>query len=77
VFQSSPKKTLLTHTGSNPVLTAKLKTMEKLKKYYPFWLGVLVLIALNGYEIFRQAPSIAMLIMYLVGYFKLTKLHDK
>ena len=50
--------------------------MEKIKKYYPFWLGLLFLIGLNGIEIIRQAPSMGMLIMYLVGYFKLTKLHD-
>lgn len=50
--------------------------MEKIKKYYPFWLGFLVFIALNGFQIIREAPSIGMLIMYLIGYFKLTKLHD-
>lgn len=49
--------------------------MEKFKKYYPFWLGLLFFIALNGIEIIRQAPSMGMLIMYLVGYFKLTKFH--
>jgi len=50
--------------------------MEKIKKYYPFWLGLLVFITLNGFEIIRGAPSMGMLIMYLIGYFKLTKLHD-
>jgi hypothetical protein len=50
--------------------------MEKIKKYYPFWLGLLIFIILNGYEIIREAPSSGMLIMYLIGYFKLTKLHD-
>jgi hypothetical protein len=50
--------------------------MEKIKKYYPFWLGLLVLIFLNGIEIIRIAPSTGMLIMYLIGYFQLTKLHD-
>jgi hypothetical protein len=50
--------------------------MEKIKKYYPFWLGLLVFIALNGFEIIREAPSMGMLIMYLIGYFKLTKLHN-
>ena len=50
--------------------------MEKIKKYYPFWLGLLVFISLNGIELIREAPSIGMLIMYLIGYFKLTKLHD-
>jgi hypothetical protein len=50
--------------------------MEKIKKYYPFWLGVLVCIFLNGNEIIREAPSIGMLLMYLIGFFKWTKLHD-
>ena len=50
--------------------------MEKIKKYYPFWLGVLVCISINGYEIIRDAPSIGMLLMYLIGFFKWTKLHD-
>ena len=50
--------------------------MEKIKKYYPFWLGLLVFIILNGFEIIRSAPSTGMLIMYLIGYFKLTKLHE-
>jgi hypothetical protein len=50
--------------------------MEKIKKYYPFWLGLLVFITLNGFEIIREAPSMGMLIMYLIGYFKLTKLHN-
>ena len=50
--------------------------MEKIKKYYPFWLGLIVFIILNGIEIIREAPSMGMLIMYLIGYFKLTKLHN-
>jgi hypothetical protein len=50
--------------------------MEKIKKYYPFWLGLIVFIFLNGIEIIRHAPSVGMLIMYLIGYFKLTKLHE-
>jgi len=50
--------------------------MKIVKKYYPFWLGLLVFIILNGFEIIRSAPSIGMLIMYLIGYFKLTKLHN-
>jgi hypothetical protein len=50
--------------------------MEKIKKYYPFWLGLLFLIFINGFESIRQAPSVGMIIMYLVGYFQLTKLHN-
>lgn len=50
--------------------------MDKVKKYYPFWLGLLVLVILNSYPIFREAPSIGMMLMYIIGYFKLTKLHD-
>jgi len=57
-------------------MTTKQNEMEKIKKYYPFWLGLLVFIALNGFEIIREAPSMGMLIMYLIGYFKLTKLHN-
>jgi len=51
--------------------------MNKLKvlffKYYPFWLGLLVLVGLNGYTELRAHPSIPMLIIYIIGYFKLTK----
>lgn len=50
-----------------------LGVVKYFKPYYPFWLGILVWIALNGFEIIREAPSIGMLIMYLLGYFK-TKL---
>ena len=49
--------------------------MNTIKKYYPFWIGLLFLIILNSFEIIRDAPSIGMIIMYLVGYFNLTKLH--
>jgi hypothetical protein len=50
--------------------------MQIIKKYYPFWLGLLVFILLNASPLIRQAPSVGMLIMYLIGYFKLTKLDD-
>lgn len=49
--------------------------MKTFLKYYPFWLGLLVLVILNSYPIIRQAPSTGMIIMYLVGYFQLTKFH--
>ena len=48
--------------------------MSKIKKYYPFWLGLLIFIVLNGIPIMREAPSIFSLLMYIIGYFKLTKL---
>jgi succinate-acetate transporter protein len=51
-------------------------TMKTFLKYYPFWLGLLVLIILNSFSIIRQAPSMGMIIMYLIGYFQLTKIHD-
>ncbi len=62
--------------GSTPAWGTSNKVMEKIKKYYPFWLGLIVFIFLNGIEIIRHAPSVGMLIMYLIGYFKLTKLHE-
>jgi hypothetical protein len=49
--------------------------MKTIKKYYPFWLGIICLILINGIPIFREAPSIGMILMYLIGYFKWTKLH--
>jgi hypothetical protein len=48
---------------------------NKFLKYYPFWLGLIVLIFINGIPILREAPSFAMILMYIIGYFKLTKLH--
>lgn len=50
--------------------------MKTLKKYYPFWLGLLTLLILNFFEIIKQDPITGMIIMYLVGYFRLTKLHN-
>ncbi len=49
---------------------------KTLLKYYPFWLGLIVLIILNSYPIIRQAPSVGMLLMYIIGYFKVTKFHN-
>ncbi len=57
-------------------LILKFATMDKIKKYYPFWLGLLVFIILNSFEVIRQAPSLGMLFMYIIGYFRLTKIHD-
>lgn len=50
--------------------------MKIFLQYYPFWLGIFFLILLNGISIMRELPSIPMMIMYLIGYFKLTKLHN-
>ncbi len=49
---------------------------EKIKKYYPFWLGIVALISINGITVFREAPSIGMFIMYIIGYFKLTNFNE-
>jgi hypothetical protein len=51
------------------------KMKQKFLKYYPFWLGIIVLIGINGYPILRQYPSIPMLFMFLIGWFRFTKIH--
>jgi hypothetical protein len=48
--------------------------LEWLKKYHAFWLGIICLIIINGTPIFREAPSMGMLFMFLIGFFKWTKL---
>lgn len=53
--------------------------LEWLKKYHAFWLGISCLIIINqikinGIQIFREAPSVGMLFMFLIGFFKWTKL---
>jgi hypothetical protein len=48
---------------------------QKFLKYYPFWLGILVLVRINGYSIMRECPSIPMLLMFLIGWFRFTKIH--
>ena len=48
--------------------------MVNFKKYYPFWLGLIVTIVLIG--IFKEAPSFAAIGGFVVGYYKVTKLHD-
>jgi hypothetical protein len=54
----------------------KKSMKEKIKKYYPFWLGIVALISINGITVFREAPSIGMFIMYIIGYFKLTNFNE-
>ena len=51
------------------------KMKQKFLKYYPFWLGILVLVNINGYYIMRECPSIPMLFMFLIGWFRFTKIH--
>jgi hypothetical protein len=55
--------------------------MEKIKKHYLFWLGLLLFITLNRFitgkaDIITESSSIGLLIIYIVGYFKLTNLHN-
>lgn len=51
--------------------------MKPFLKYYPFWLGLIIFIVLNGIPIMREAPSIFSLLMYIIGYFKVTKFHKE
>lgn len=51
-------------------------TSSIVKKHYPFVLGLILCVCIAGYPLFRQAPSVFLLFMYLVGYFKLTKFHE-
>lgn len=48
---------------------------ETFLKYYPFWSGILVLIYINSYDVLRECPSIPMLFMFLIGWFRFTKIH--
>ena len=50
--------------------------MKTFKKYYPFWLGILILIYINSFPSLRESPSMAMFAMFVIGYFKLTKIHE-
>ena len=43
---------------------------DKIKQYYPFWLGLFCCILLV--YMFKNSPSVAILIAFMVGYFKLT-----
>lgn len=49
--------------------------MKKFKEYYPFWLGLYFAICLVGYGANTGYWSFAIFVAYLMGYFKLTKLH--
>lgn len=48
--------------------------IETIKKYYPFWLGLIVCIALIGFGS-QHGWSFAVFGAYIMGYFNLTKLH--
>jgi hypothetical protein len=48
---------------------------QKFLKYYPFWLGIIVLVSINGYSIMRECPSVPMMFMFLIGWFRFTKIH--
>lgn len=50
--------------------------MKTFKKYYPFWLGILIIAYMNSFPSLREFPSMAMFAMFVIGYFKLTKLHE-
>jgi hypothetical protein len=47
-----------------------------IKKAHPFLLALAYLIFLNSFKIIREAPSIGMIIMFIIGYFKLSKIDD-
>jgi hypothetical protein len=47
---------------------------EKFLKYLPFWLGIYMLVLLNSCSTMREHPSIPMFIMYLIGWYRSTKL---
>jgi NhaP-type Na+/H+ or K+/H+ antiporter len=64
VFQSSPKKTLLTHTGSNPVLTAKLKTMKNFFKNVIISIAVGFLIGFTVVILLRFVEDITNIVIY-------------
>lgn len=49
--------------------------MSNIKKYYPFWLGLIVCLILIGKSSQYGFWSFSVLGAYLIGYFKLTKLH--
>ena len=64
MFQSSPKKTLLTHTGSNPVLTAKLKTMKNFFKNVIISIAVGFLIGFTVVILLRFVEDITNIVIY-------------
>ena len=44
-------------------------------KYYPFWLGLLLCLALIGKSAEYGLWSFSVLSAYIIGHFKLTKFH--
>ncbi len=46
--------------------------METIKKHYPFWLGLFLIICMCGYSITREAPSVFLIISFLIGWFRMT-----
>lgn len=46
----------------------------KFLKYYPFWLGLIVMLAII--DLTREFSSLGILLAFIIGYFKLTKLHE-
>lgn len=47
-----------------------------IKKYYPFWLGLFMIICLLGTCVKYNIASFAVIGAYLIGFFKLSKLHE-
>ena len=54
----------------------KTDTLDIVKKYYPLVIGLTLCVSMAGYPLFRQAPSVFLLLMYLIGYFNLTKFYN-
>lgn len=49
--------------------------MEKIKKYYPFWLGLFITICFIGIGAKHDCMSFAVLGAFILGYFRLTNFH--
>jgi len=48
-----------------------------IKRYYPFWLGLIACIIMTGLvSQGKISYSFAIIIIYIIGYFKLTKFND-
>lgn len=48
--------------------------MEKILKYYPFWIGLIICLILSRLPIEYNFECIT--ISFILGYFKLTKFHN-
>ena len=48
--------------------------MRVFKKYYPFWLGLIYCVFIVGLT--REFSSLGIFLAYIIGYFKITKLHE-